>query len=249
MSSPEPTQIRLFCDYMKPGVLVDVSTRSKPGVWRGPNFEVAGAIYRDGELQDLTAIASVTLEIKSAGPSGSAPNPAVIPILSLTIENADLDNTTTDKTWRNGSQEHFLFEITAAQSAALPACDLWFVLTAVSTDGTPEDYTLIAGIVSILESGTWPVNPDSIYAGTYITPVMRLDLTGEAGTASNDLGGVLTASVPIGTVWFLIIGGVLRPWQMQTDSVGTGEAVIAGTDFNSSTNAKAWHLLKTSNYM
>jgi hypothetical protein len=166
MSTLGRTRIRLAGDAANFNGPLDVNSRATPQFWRGNDVQFEIAVFFNGVLQSVANLASVTLEIRTPGPAGGAPDPSSTPLMSATVDAGSLDNTLTSDTWADGSNQQALITFTSTQSN-IAAGAQWLSLWVITTDSPGRVITLAAGPVRVLEDGsgltTTPPTPDDTY--------------------------------------------------------------------------------------
>jgi hypothetical protein len=131
-------------DYMS-----DVFTSATPELWRGNDcrFEI-GLFLKDALIVNISTIESLSLEVKSiTDRSGD-------PVMTKTVEAADMDGTVTSETWIDRTKQHALVEFSAAETNVVLSGnseDFWLVVSVVTTAG--KQITIQSTILKIVEDG------------------------------------------------------------------------------------------------
>lgn len=132
--------------------------------WRGKELAVQVGNFFAGELQSISNLASITLEIDV---SQVSPLP---PVMKKEVLAAALDDTLDASTWDDGSKQHALFEFSASEAnidlGGQPSRSFWLTVTGLRTDGK----TVILGYGSAVcdesnagTAGTPPANDPAYY--------------------------------------------------------------------------------------
>jgi hypothetical protein len=144
--------------------LQDLATSAPPQLWNATNIRFELGFFQNAALVDVSGFESVTLQIKDPN------NKIGAAFVSRTISSGDLDNSTTDDTWADGTQQQCVVEFDHTETVMPMAGDttsFWLVLSAVTT-GT-HMVVLGAGTITFNEAGYEVVGPSSASGDTYYT--------------------------------------------------------------------------------
>lgn len=145
-------RVRIACDLAYPyRAPTNTRTTKSPEFPKSKTTRVDIAVYDNGIFQSsISQFTSVTLElIANSNRTGAR-------LVSKTVNAADFASGISASGWTSGSQEHVIFEITAADASAFSVDAttqqqaLWLVITATSSDG---NVTLVAGPATAVEDG------------------------------------------------------------------------------------------------
>ncbi len=226
MSTLDRTRLRLAGDAARFDAPLEVNRRATPQFWRGNDVQFELGVFNNGELQSVANLASVTVEIKALGASGSAPAASTAALMAKTVLAGALDNSLDQASWDDGSKQHALIAFTAAESA-IAAGARWLTIYATTTDTTPRTITLCAGPIKVLESGAgFPSDPpDEIntYPTLAVADARYLQTAPSGGNFRFKSGNIIQVFNPdtnlYHDVFVKVVGGV--PTLMTAD---TGEA-------------------------
>ncbi len=71
----------------------DEQTGGTPRFWRGNDLQFEVGVFHNGVLQEVTNLASLTLEVKAAGEDGAPPGPGDTALMSKTADSFNNDLT------------------------------------------------------------------------------------------------------------------------------------------------------------
>jgi hypothetical protein len=140
--------IRLFCDQANRSNVLDLNTTLTPVFYRGDDVEIDIGIGQSGNLlTSLSNVASVTAQIFQ---SETDPSPAM---MACTVLAASMHLACTQAAWTAGTDAHAAFiwpnSLTAITLNGQPSQNYWLRITALTTDATPKNYTLLDGEIVV----------------------------------------------------------------------------------------------------
>jgi hypothetical protein len=204
MSTLTRTRLRLSGDAANFDAPLDVLRRATPQFWRGNDVQFEIAVFFNGALQDVSNLASLTLEIRPLGTGGAAPDPGFTPLMGATI--TSFDSTTTLDNWNTGTKQHAVVTFTAAQSNIV-AGPAWLSIFVITNDSPGRVITLCAGPVRVLEDGSGLATTPAPAGDTFYTAVQcdaRFALIGSGGgggaAAWGSITGTLASQADLSTV-------------------------------------------------
>lgn len=159
-------QIRLVADRGRTSPMIDAVTAGTPEFFCGTDVQFAFAVLRDDVLQDISELATVTLEVKRR-------DARVAPAyMSKTISAGELTVGLTQAAWDEGTGAHGVISFTAAETSLDLAGgdEATYHLVLSATTGTGQKVTLGISVLRIIEDGTpsgLPVPP--LIAADYYT--------------------------------------------------------------------------------
>jgi len=166
MSTLGRTRLRLAADTASFDAPLDVLRRATPQFWRGNDVQFELAVFFNGTLQDVSNLASLTLEIRPLGANGGPPDPSFTPLMGATI--SSFDNTTTLDDWNAGTKQQAVAAFTAAQSN-IAAGAAWLSIFVITNDSPGRVITLCAGPIRVLEDGAGLATTPTPAADTFYT--------------------------------------------------------------------------------
>lgn len=150
-------------------LMKDLLTNATPDLWRGNDvqFEIAMGL-NTGIIDDISNIASLTVEVKLGTDRDGDP------LMTKTVEAADLDATLTQELWDAGAaaDAHAIVVFSAAETNIEVGEDnkeaAWLVVGVVTNDDPGRHITLQSSTLTIVEDGTGtagapPSNADNYY--------------------------------------------------------------------------------------
>jgi len=153
MSTLDQKRIRFFADESKltSERMADIYTDATPEMWRGNDvqFEI-GIGHDDAIVEDVSNIASVTLDVKPENRTGAA-------LITKTVQSGDI-NTITQDNWDNKKAQNILVEFAGAETnidmLGNNERDLWLVISYITNDNPGKSLTLQHTIFKVVEDGT-----------------------------------------------------------------------------------------------
>lgn len=170
MATAEYHTIRIAFDMAKSFEdVVDKLSGRTPQFWRGNDLRFEVAIMRNGDILDVSNLASLTLEVRDDQNIVSAP------LMQKTVAGGAMDNTVTGTTWGNNTKQHATFDFTDAETNLSSPGSVfkstwedvkYIVLHGVTTLGNVITYQ--SGPIIFREdgagsAGTPPTNDDNFY--------------------------------------------------------------------------------------
>jgi len=202
-------RIRIAADAALLDAPQDTLTGLTPAFFRGNDLKIEFALFNKGILQDVTNIASVTLEIKASDEVFTPPDAGTPPLMTKTVAAVNLNTSLNITNWNAGTDQHgtLSFSATEANIAAGPQ---WMSLWALTTDSPGKVITIAAGPLRILEDGssgsvqTPPPPSSSYYTSTqsdarYLQQGQNLSEVASPSAARTNLGLGTAAVVNTGT--------------------------------------------------
>ncbi len=202
MSTLGCTRLRLAADTASFDAPLDVLRRATPQMWRGNDVQFEIAVFFNGVLQDVSSLASLTLEIRPLGANGGPPDPSFTPLMGATV--SSFDNTTTIDDWNSGTKQQAVVAFTAAQSN-IAAGSAWLSIFAITNDSPGRVVTLCAGPIRLLEDGAGLATTPTPAADTFYTAAQSdarfaaLGAGGEGGALASDDSPLMDGTVEAGT--------------------------------------------------
>jgi len=204
MSTLTRTRLRLAGDAANFDAPLDVLRRATPQFWRGNDAQFELAVFFNGALQDVSNLASLTLEIRPLGSGGAAPDPGFTPLMGATV--TSFDNTTTLDSWNSGTKQHAVVTFTAAQSNIV-AGPAWLSIFVITTDSPGRVITLCAGPVRVLEDGSGLATTPSPAGDTFYTAAQSDARFAPIGGGGGGGGSGSVTSVALSVPSFLSVAG------------------------------------------
>ncbi len=172
MSTIPKTRIRIAADLFRFEAFNDVLRADedyRPKFRAGDDIQFEIGFFNNGTLQDLSGIASVTLEIKPLDAELierfaedddadnydlRGPDLSLTPIRSKTIAASDLNTGLTETNWNSRDPEHChaLISLSAAESN-IAAGDRWLTIAITTNDSPGLTRTVCAGPIRVLGGG------------------------------------------------------------------------------------------------
>lgn len=147
MSTVTRQRIRLACDPGKDDAPIDLVTNARPNIRRGADLQFELGLFWNSALQSVSNVASITLEVRLER-TGS-------PVISGTVNDAELDDSLDDESWEDESKQHALVVFTNEQTAAFTVAgtsiSAWLIVKALTDTGEVYDWTY--GEVDVTEVG------------------------------------------------------------------------------------------------
>ena len=150
MSAPQPasTLLRIACDSVRLNQPTNQLTNQTPAIALCAACRIELALFVNGVLADVSALTSLTLELKPLNESNQAPTPYTLPLASVTT--SIFDNACTSETWASGTGKHCALELTQDQLNQEPG-QLWLLIYGVNTAGARIIF--MAGQITGLATG------------------------------------------------------------------------------------------------
>jgi hypothetical protein len=143
--------LRIACD----GAIFDTPISQPDGrkiaFWRGSDLRLELALLNRGQLEDLTNVATIGVELRAIGPDDSPPDGSMPPLLSREIGVDDLNLEMTMEEWTQGSGQQAIVHFSHGETS-IPAGDVWLVIWARTVDEPEQIVTYAAGRISVRES-------------------------------------------------------------------------------------------------
>lgn len=197
MSLLERQRIRLQTDPTSHTAAKEKLTNALPKIWRGNDVQVEVGIFKDAStfVTDVSNIDALVLEIHDNNNRQGAP------LYQDTLATVDLV-TITEANWTNGSAEHAVFEIAAADTnfalgdATQNTKQFWLVIHAELTTG--EMVTLIATTLEVEEDAAQNGLPvvGSSNPGFRVTSDGRLQIKNTTTGKWHEIGLTGAATAP-----------------------------------------------------
>ncbi|MDR3117372.1 MAG: hypothetical protein LBT98_02270 [Puniceicoccales bacterium] len=152
--------LRIACDganFDAPSALPD---GRKISFWRGGDLRLELALFRRGQIEDLSNLASLAVEVHAMGPNDTPPDGSSAPLMYGELAQGDWDGTLTLEAWQQGTGQQAVF-LFSHEETGLPAGDAWLVIWARTQGGEIIPYA--AGRILVRESsrgGTIFLPPD-----------------------------------------------------------------------------------------
>ncbi|MDR2030117.1 MAG: hypothetical protein LBP65_01460 [Puniceicoccales bacterium] len=125
--------LRIACDganFDAPSTLPD---GRKISFWRGCDLRLELALFQRGQLEDLTNLATLVVEVRAMGPNDAPPNGSEPPLMHRELAVEELDVGATLEDWRQGTGQQAVVHFSHGE-AALPAGDAWLGVWARTVD-------------------------------------------------------------------------------------------------------------------
>jgi len=131
--------------------LAAADANATPELWRGNDLQVEVGFFQDATLLDISNIASVILNVKPTSDRDGTP------LMTATLEAADLDATLAANTWTDGTKQHALFTFTAAETnISLDSSDdreCWLAIGITTNDSPGRTITIAYTVLKVVEDG------------------------------------------------------------------------------------------------
>jgi len=145
----------------------DIYTGDTPELWRGNDAQFEVGIFFNETLQtDISNIATITLDVKSTSDRDGDP------LITATLQAADLDDTLDSETWADGTKQHALFTFTGDETnIELDGNDddCWLIISYTTTDNPGRSITIQHTIIKIVEDGAGSDGQPQNNANLYYT--------------------------------------------------------------------------------
>lgn len=166
MSAPQPAsaQVRLACDSASFTAPQDLLTTAAPMFWRAAALQLQLGLFVRGVLADVSALTSLTLEIKALSETNTAPAPDAPPLLIKTI--GSFNAALTLDQWKAGADQHVVVDL-AAEETNLQAGQLWLLLYGWNRAGSRIIFA--AGKITCVETGGPSVGEPPPAVPTFLT--------------------------------------------------------------------------------
>lgn len=161
---PASAQIRLACDSASFAPPQDILTNAVPQFWRAAALQLQLGLFVRAVLADVSALTSLTLEIKALTEANAAPAPDAPLLLTKTI-NA-FSTSLTLAQWTAGEAQHAVIDL-AAEETNLPAGQLWLLLYGWNSSGSRIIFA--AGKITCVETGGPSVGDPPPSTPVYLT--------------------------------------------------------------------------------
>jgi hypothetical protein len=160
--------------------VVDQITSAQPAFFVRNDLQVEIAQVVDGDMADVTNVATVTCEIHPLS------NRVDVPLMSKTIGSGDMNAALTIDEWRTKSSDkwHALFPFTNEETALLLDADeqdFWLVVYALTGDVPTRKVTWCVAIIKLVDDGSLATAPPPALQPIYLT-VQEADARYTVGT-------------------------------------------------------------------
>lgn len=188
-----PIRLRFDADVRRPAY--DMRTNNAPVSWRGNDVGISVGIFLNNAMLDLTNMASLTLELRSAQSIA-----AETLLVQKVVNSVSITPTPSSSGWISGAEQHAIFNLSAAEmNLSLGTAtdrNFWLILSGLTGGG--ERLTFGYSWFTISEDGTGddpgspPIPPEDFYNKTEIDALLAL----LAPMASPAFTGAPTAPTP-----------------------------------------------------
>jgi hypothetical protein len=163
-------RIRIEIDVSKKSdKLTDVLLAGTPRHWRGTDLAIEFALFWSEDLVDVSLFSSVTFDVRPFE------NRIGNLLISKTLAAADLNIALTPEQWEDGSSQHGLISVLAADTNldlnGATQKDFWFVFSAITNTVPARQVTLGGGKLTVLEDGSLTDEVNTPALGSNLIPI------------------------------------------------------------------------------
>jgi hypothetical protein len=131
--------------------MIDRLTGATPEVWHGNDVALQIAVMKAGVVDNISCLTTITLTIMASTRTGDA-------LVQKTVAAAEFDNSLTDATWADGTKQHLIIALTAAETSLTiesgNSAEYWLVITAITNDAPAKELTIGATVLTVAKDGT-----------------------------------------------------------------------------------------------